>query len=259
MNSKNPYRRIYAIPDIHGRSDLLSLALSFIKKNGYSPDLDLLVFTGDLIDRGPDSKGVLDIVKGLRFKNPESVVALRGNHEDMALEAYNKKNNYHAKDLWYMNGGIQAEQSYAENVMSQDHIEMIKSFPYSLEVQGFFFSHAPVPREENRLYKKYKRYSVDELTWNYFDKEEESLDGDIFNHEGPLSQNGEGNDHLIGICGHIHRGPSTGSVRIFKKYRMLDCGCGCFEYSPLAIHECISGTTFYVSKNKDNKYEFKID
>jgi serine/threonine protein phosphatase 1 len=259
MKLKTEYRRIYAIPDVHGRADLLSLAISFLKKNGYSSDLDLLVFTGDLIDRGPDSKGVLDIIKDLRSENPNSVVALRGNHEDMDLDAYTKRNNYHAKALWHMNGGVQTEQSYNEKEMAQDHIDLIKSFPYSLEIQGFFFSHAPVPREKDWSFQKDRKYSVDDLTWNYFGKEEEGRDGDIFNHEGPLSLNGKGDINLIGICGHIHRGPAGCSVRIFKKYRMLDCGCGCFDFSPLAIHECISSKTYYIKKNKRNKYEFKAD
>ena len=49
------YRRIYTIPDIHGRIDLLDLALELIDKDGHDKNQDIIVFLGDYIDRGPNS------------------------------------------------------------------------------------------------------------------------------------------------------------------------------------------------------------
>lgn len=70
----------YAIGDIHGQSNLLNHALSYIKsKNGKD-----VIFLGDYIDRGPDSVGVLEIL--MKPKHGMNFICIKGNHEDMLLE-----------------------------------------------------------------------------------------------------------------------------------------------------------------------------
>lgn len=49
---------IFAIPDIHGRADILEEALKRIDKIARAKDLRTIVFLGDLIDRGPQGSGV---------------------------------------------------------------------------------------------------------------------------------------------------------------------------------------------------------
>lgn len=257
MKLDRVYRRQYAIPDIHGRSDLLELALQKMDDDGYDSKQDLLVFCGDLIDRGPDSKGVIDIIKSLCEADPETVFCLRGNHEDFAVDTYVKRRP-HAKDSWYYNGGLQTEQSYPNGYMSEEHLKFLGGCPYSIESQGFFYSHAPVPREKARTGRgpkmdgsdvggKGEEYTVWELTWYYFGPEGEKPGALMDMHEGPLSNNGLGPDHLVGICGHIHRGSSAITIRSFPKYLMLDTGCGCYLNSPLAVHECLSHRTLYAN------------
>ncbi len=244
------YRRIYAIPDVHGRSDLLDQALTLIEVDGWNPLEDRLVFLGDMIDRGPDSKGVLDTIK--KLVEMDRATALRGNHEDFAVDFY-VKHSAHAKENWDWNGGIETRKSYPTGNMSEEHYRWLASLPYSLELQGFFFSHAPVPREKQRASSGYTPgrslngapYSKDDLTWTYFGTECERPGAMMDVHEGPLSMGGIGTEHLIGLCGHIHRGPKVPEVRIYPNYRMLDCGSGCFPSGALAIHECISGRTLY--------------
>lgn len=243
------YRRIYAIPDIHGRLDLLDQALELMDQDGYDVKQDLLVFTGDLIDRGPDSKGVVDLVMALVNDNPDNVKMVRGNHEDFPVNLY-VKHKTHAMESWLPNGMWSTLDSYAREKdgsfrVSDEHLRFLASRPYSLEVQGFFFSHAPVPREKSRGIYAGKPYNAHELTWTYFGLECEFPGGLMDKHEGPRSNGGEGPDNLIGVCGHIHRGPSVKEVRIYPNYRMLDCGAGCFTSGRLAIHECISGRTLY--------------
>jgi hypothetical protein len=238
------FRRIYAIPDLHGRSDLLDMALHGMDAEGMDLNQDLLVFLGDMIDRGPDSKGVLDTVMLLQKDHPKNVVVLRGNHEDLALDFY-VRHRPHSKDAWYMNGGVNTEMSYPNRQMSREHIGFLNFLPYHYEAQGFFFSHAPVPRQKAR--RDFSTYSQNELTWTYMGPECDKKDGLFSKHEGPLSQVGLGSENLTGVCGHIHRGKAVKEVRIFPKYRMLDCGAGCWESAPLAVHECISGDTKYYS------------
>lgn len=74
--------RTFVIGDIHGERallDALLAALPFI-----APD-DTLVFLGDYVDRGPDSRGVIETLRRLPEKIVGKVVLLRGNHEDALL------------------------------------------------------------------------------------------------------------------------------------------------------------------------------
>src|SRR4051812_39849994 len=73
--------RVYAIGDIHGRCDLLDRLLVQIEAETKSPDLkQVVVFMGDYVDRGADSKGVVDrLLAG--FPGYE-VHYLKGNHEE---------------------------------------------------------------------------------------------------------------------------------------------------------------------------------
>ena len=234
------FNRIYAIPDVHGRLDLLTLALQLLKADGWDAMKDLLVFTGDIIDRGPNVKGCLDTIIQLVATYPDNVIMLRGNHEDFAFQHYILGESLG----WSYNGMYQTLASYENNQMTDEHIKFIASRPYSLEVQGFFFAHAPVPREKARA--KGTEYTVNELTWTYFGIEGERKGGLMDKHAGPLSECGVGKEHLVGICGHIHRlGSGITTVRIFPNYRMLDAGCGCAPHAPLAVHECVENRTFY--------------
>ena len=81
-------RRVYAIGDVHGRNDLLQQLLErIIKDDGQRGDVQSeIIFLGDLVDRGPDSAGVLDTAMQLKaeFGN---VRFLMGNHEEVYLAA----------------------------------------------------------------------------------------------------------------------------------------------------------------------------
>ena len=71
---------VYAVADIHGHLDQLERALVLIELDG-GRDAPV-VFTGDLVDRGPESRGVLDrLIDGQAAGKPWTV--LKGNHDDM--------------------------------------------------------------------------------------------------------------------------------------------------------------------------------
>jgi serine/threonine protein phosphatase 1 len=73
----------FAIGDIHGHLealvDLLGQIVPLVQ-----PD-DTVVFLGDYVDRGPDSKGCIDAILRLKRTLPGRVVCLKGNHEDWLL------------------------------------------------------------------------------------------------------------------------------------------------------------------------------
>lgn len=80
----------WAIGDIHG--DLRALDALYRKLERHLARGDTLVFLGDYVDRGPDSKGVIERVRALEQAGPCKVVALRGNHEDTWARSYQAPN-----------------------------------------------------------------------------------------------------------------------------------------------------------------------
>jgi serine/threonine protein phosphatase 1 len=96
----------YAIGDVHGCLRTLEALLEQI---GPGQD-DTLIFLGDYIDRGPDSKGVLDLLMRL----PEQglvTICLKGNHEALLLDACQTPGP-EALNRWVRNGGLQTLESF---------------------------------------------------------------------------------------------------------------------------------------------------
>ncbi|WP_254444563.1 metallophosphoesterase family protein [Ruegeria arenilitoris] len=116
---------IYAIGDIHGQLDMLRDALNKIELDG-GPDARV-VFLGDYVDRGPDSRGVLDLlIEGKR--EGRNWVMLLGNHDrmfsyfmcDYPVHDAHLLVGYH----WFHErlGGIQTMESYGISVSDQDRL-----------------------------------------------------------------------------------------------------------------------------------------
>lgn len=81
-------QRVYAIGDIHGRLDLLDRLIARIDSDDAvrDPAETIVVFLGDLVDRGPNSSGVVERVRLLTGERP-GVRMLMGNHEEVFLAA----------------------------------------------------------------------------------------------------------------------------------------------------------------------------
>ena len=75
--------KTFVVGDIHGRCAQLLNLLDMLPRD---PKTDTLVFLGDLIDRGADAPGCVDHILKLTRENPERVICLRGNHEQMLLD-----------------------------------------------------------------------------------------------------------------------------------------------------------------------------
>ena len=105
-----PGTRLYAIGDIHGRADLLRPLLAQIAKDaaGRPPAAHRLIYLGDYVDRGPDSRAVIDIVMDEAPPGFE-VVTLKGNHEEMMLRFLDDTT---VARTWMMNGGDATLGSY---------------------------------------------------------------------------------------------------------------------------------------------------
>ena len=83
--------KLYALGDIHGCLKELKEVMKYIKLNKD----DKIIFLGDYIDRGPDSKACLEYIKDLQENNKESIIVLKGNHEFYFEEFLTKDIEWH--------------------------------------------------------------------------------------------------------------------------------------------------------------------
>jgi serine/threonine protein phosphatase 1 len=133
---------LYAIGDIHGQRGMLEI---LFEKVPFQKD-DEIVFIGDYIDRGPDSKGVVEDVLQFKKTHPNSTF-LRGNHEDLFLDYLNGDNNYQP-GVFLMNGGFETLQSYGVDTRDDPprlppiHMKFFKELEIFHETKGFVFVHA---------------------------------------------------------------------------------------------------------------------
>lgn len=96
-----------AIGDIHGRADLLREVETRIEAQ--APGLPV-VFVGDYVDRGEQSREVLELLMSTSPKGPQPVTCLMGNHERMLLDTLDAPERYTAR--WLRNGGLQTLASF---------------------------------------------------------------------------------------------------------------------------------------------------
>ncbi len=128
----------YVISDIHGCKKTF---IALLDKIGLSTS-DELYLLGDYIDRGPDSKGVLDTIFELQ-QNNYKVNCLRGNHEQMLLDQRSEGEI----SAWTRHGGLQTLQSFgiADGMyIPHAYIRFLTDLPYYLLVDDYLLVHAGV-------------------------------------------------------------------------------------------------------------------
>ncbi|RWL84602.1 MAG: serine/threonine protein phosphatase [Mesorhizobium sp.] len=157
--------RLYAIGDVHGRHDLLAAMHRRIASElEYAPASDWrIIHLGDYVDRGPDSKSVIDFLIEARKRDPRNIV-LAGNHDIGMLEFLADAE----PDGLFMNyGGVQTAQScgvdlvrdahwYGEagaiarghatlvKAVPRGHVDFLQSLTFSVSFGDFFFCHAGI-------------------------------------------------------------------------------------------------------------------
>ena len=133
----------YTIGDIHGCLDQVQRLVELCERDAGAQRAKF-VFLGDYIDRGPDSRNVIDFLIDLQKWSPDEIICLRGNHEELLLAAVDAPD---WEENWLRNGGIQTLQSYGAATVAtipQDHIDWIRSLPKFHDDGLRFFVHAGV-------------------------------------------------------------------------------------------------------------------
>ena len=152
--NRSDYERILVVGDIHGCLSELKVLVERLEP--LLPD-DIFVFIGDYIDRGPDSKGVVDYL--LKLKDKYNCVFLKGNHEDMFLHYLGYKG--HEGAYFLRNGGNETIKSYGaldmitqtfhanyENEealkfkLGKEHLDFYKNLDLAAIIGKYVFVHA---------------------------------------------------------------------------------------------------------------------
>ncbi len=166
----------WVIPDVHGCVNTLKVLI----ENQIKPNkTDQLYFLGDYIDRGPDSKGVIDYIMNLQ-RNDYDVTALLGNHEDYCINAYDEdkkakgflgiRTKSRIQKEWERYGGIQTMQSFdveSPRDIPESYIEWMRQLKYYVELDDFIIVHAGLnfsnedPFEDQRAMIWIRDFKVD--------------------------------------------------------------------------------------------------
>jgi serine/threonine protein phosphatase 1 len=201
------------IGDVHGSYEQLAPILS----SDFATDRDV-IFVGDLIDRGPHSSKVLDLIIERRRQPSGRVLLIRGNHEQALLDFIDGTD----AATFLKNGGLSTIASYyrdvPDNVLSafrQDfpmaHLDLVRSSVTHLETSEILISHMgydprnPLARDASSM----------TLVPHH----------DIFSHSGnpatPLT-----------VCGHYAQ--KNAQPFISDSLICIDTGCGTFPSAPLS-------------------------
>ena len=124
---------IFAIGDIHGRLDLTTAALEAIEERAAAAESFRVIFLGDYVDRGPESRGVVELM--MKLSRDHRYVCLKGNHEAMMLLCLSggTTDDY---GHWMDNGGRQTIESYGAQdwddaiaAVPAEHLRWMRSLP----------------------------------------------------------------------------------------------------------------------------------
>lgn len=125
---------ICAIGDVHGEAERLSFLHTLLldRHRRDFPDHQLLiVHLGDYVDRGPDSARVIEYCQGMAVRPDIETVFLKGNHEDMMIQALADPGGRN-EAAWLSNGGRETLESYRREGLADipdHHLEWLKTRP----------------------------------------------------------------------------------------------------------------------------------
>lgn len=154
--------RAYAVGDIHGRLDLLDLLIGRIEADmaARPPARTFIVFLGDLVDRGPESAGVVERLRTYRPPGDSRLIMLGGNHEEVLLRILAGERGI--LPSWLKFGGAECARSYGIDPealacieeggaidivrakVPRAHREFLESFGDTFRFGDYLFVHAGI-------------------------------------------------------------------------------------------------------------------
>jgi serine/threonine protein phosphatase 1 len=153
--------KTWVIPDIHGCLHTLRYLVEVLIRLSKE---DTLYILGDVIDRGPDSKGVIDYIMELEAGGYQ-VTTLRGNHEDYMLKVIESEKNqgfWHrsgqkkTRKEWFRFGGDTTLKSFGVSKISSIadvYVDWLRALPYYAEYRNFLIVHAGFNFKKDNIFE----------------------------------------------------------------------------------------------------------
>ncbi len=155
-------QRAYVIGDIHGRLDLFEELIHAIEQDDLEarPAETIMILLGDLVDRGPDSAGVID--RARRWQTARPVRILAGNHEEMFLESFDNLNmlrhflkhggretvlSYGVEQGRYNDASLEELQEIMRRYVPGSDRKFLQSFEEYVTLGDYAFVHAGINPE----------------------------------------------------------------------------------------------------------------
>lgn len=133
--------KTFIVGDVHGCLGMLQRLMDQI---GWRPDVDRLIFLGDFIDRGSESRGVVEYVLEIS-KRSGHVECLMGNHEKILLDFLDGRD----MNTFFVNGGMATLNSYRGEtpryggfLIPDEHLSFFRSLKLLIELDDFYIVHA---------------------------------------------------------------------------------------------------------------------
>lgn len=187
------FQRIIAISDLHGDLLALDALIRYIRPTRQ----DLIVTIGDYVDRGSDSFGVIERLIELHTHHDVNIVSLRGNHDQMMIEALNSPEDL---DFWLQLGGQSTLASYPDQsirAVPEAHWHFLRSSCVDLlETEDYLFVHGHLdPSDAVEL------QDIQTLHWLRFDQSDAHCSGKtiVCGHHSTRSGKPESMGHTIAI------------------------------------------------------------
>jgi len=152
-------RRVYAVGDVHGCLGLLDSLLGAIEADdaASSPAETTIVLLGDLVDRGPDSAGV--IARARELKQRRDTRILGGNHEEMFLRSLHDLEmfrhfirhggretalSYGIEKRAFLEATLEEAQELMRQAVPQEDVDFLESFEDMVTIGDYLFVHAGI-------------------------------------------------------------------------------------------------------------------
>lgn len=141
----------WVVPDVHGYAGTLRALVSDLIRPMRSDEIYLL---GDYVDRGPDSRGVIDYIRELQ-RSGYNVTALRGNHEDIMADLYDADRR--SKNPWWLTFSTKKHRTWLDmggkatlasfgaghiREIPEEYIQWMRELPHYVELDDFVLVHA---------------------------------------------------------------------------------------------------------------------
>ncbi len=167
--------RVYAIGDIHGCSDLFAALIDAIDADDKARDpcQTTVILLGDLVDRGPDSAGVIALAR--QWQSRRRLRLLTGNHEELFLDSFDSIEvlrhllryggretllSYPIDPEAYLNADLGETQALMRSAIPAEDLAFLRSFEDKIEIGDYLFVHAGI-----RPGVALKDQSLQDLRW----------------------------------------------------------------------------------------------